>query len=56
MPAESPLWDIPNVIITPHNSSSSIGNEKRVFDCFVNILEQWANKKSPMTNEVLRTG
>ena len=56
LPAESPLWDLPNVIITPHNSSSSIGNEKRVFDCFVNILEQWADKQSSMTNEVLRAG
>ncbi len=56
LPATSPLWDAPNVIITPHNSSSSIGNEQRVFDCFAHILEQWANKTVPMTNEVLRTG
>jgi len=55
LPAESPLWDLPNVIITPHNSTSSSGNEKRVFDCFVQILEQWANQ-TPLTNEVLRTG
>ncbi len=55
LPAESPLWDLPNVIVTPHNSTSSSGNEKRVFDCFVQILEQWANK-TPLTNEVLRTG
>ena len=56
LPAESPLWSLPNVIITPHNSTSSRGNERRVFDCFTRILEQWANKQSPLTNEVLRTG
>ncbi len=56
LPAESALWDLPNVIITPHNSTSSRGNERRVFDCFTRILEQWANKQSPLTNEVLRTG
>ena len=55
LPAASPLWDLPNVIVTPHNSTSSSGNEQRVFDCFVHILEQWKNK-TPLTNEVLRTG
>ncbi len=54
LPAASPLWDLPNVIVTPHNSTSSSGNEKRVFDCFVHILEQWKNQ-TPLTNEVLRT-
>jgi phosphoglycerate dehydrogenase-like enzyme len=54
LPAESPLWDLPNVIITPHNSSSSDGNERRVFDCFMHILEQW-KKGTPLTNEVFRT-
>lgn len=55
LPAESPLWGLPNVIITPHNSTSSNGNERRVFDCFVHILEQY-KKGGPLTNEVLRTG
>jgi phosphoglycerate dehydrogenase-like enzyme len=53
LPAESPLWDMPNVIITPHNSSSSNGNERRVFDCLLNILEQW-KAGTPLTNEVFR--
>ena len=55
LPADSPLWDLPNVIITPHNSTSSNGNERRVFDCFLRILEQW-KMGTPLTNEVLRTG
>ncbi|MEQ1772359.1 MAG: D-2-hydroxyacid dehydrogenase [Burkholderiales bacterium] len=53
LPATSPLWDLPNVLVTPHNSSSSAGNERRVFDCFVRILEQWKNG-APLTNEVFR--
>lgn len=51
LPTESPLWDMPNVIVTPHNSTSSSNNERRVFDCFTQILEQWATQ-APMTNEV----
>jgi phosphoglycerate dehydrogenase-like enzyme len=55
LPVASPLWDMPNVIVTPHNSSSSAGNERRVFDCFVRILEQW-EISAPLTNEVFLTG
>jgi phosphoglycerate dehydrogenase-like enzyme len=54
LPATSPLWDMPNVIVTPHNSSSSAGNERRVFDCFVRILGQWKSG-APLTNEVFST-
>ncbi len=55
LPAASPLWDLPNVIVTPHNSTNSRGNERRVFECFVRILEQWKNN-APLTNEVFRAG
>ena len=55
LPEPSPLWDLPNVIITPHNASSSIGNERRVFDCFTGILGQFKTG-GPMTNEVLLVG
>ncbi len=53
LPTTSPLWDMPNVLVTPHNSTNSRGNERRVFDCFVGILEQWKNNV-PLTNEVFR--
>ncbi len=42
LPAASPLWSMPNVIVTPHNSTSSRGNERRVFDAFTHNLERWA--------------
>lgn len=41
LPAASPLWNMPNVIVTPHNSSSALGNEQRVFEVFVRNLERW---------------
>ena len=34
-PADSPLWDLPNVIISPHNASASTGNEKRCAEMFI---------------------
>lgn len=33
--ADSSLWDLPNVIITPHNASASTGNEKRCAEMFI---------------------
>ncbi len=53
LPATSPLWDMPNVIATPHNSSSSIGNERRVFDYLLRNLENWKNN-APLIHEALQ--
>ncbi len=51
LPPESPLWDLPNVIITPHNSSTSSGNEARAMAIFLRNLEHWA-RGEPLENEV----
>lgn len=34
----SPLWDLENVIITPHSAGHSLGNESRVMDLFLENL------------------
>ena len=49
LPRDSPLWDLPNVIITPHNASASTGNEKRSADMFVANFGHWA-RGEPMFN------
>jgi phosphoglycerate dehydrogenase-like enzyme len=51
--AESPLWDLPNVIVTPHNSSASAGNEPRINALFLDNLKRW-KKNQPLVNEVTR--
>lgn len=51
LPAESPLWDLPKVIISPHNSAAASGNDERVYRMFVANLEQW-HQKQALTNEV----
>jgi phosphoglycerate dehydrogenase-like enzyme len=41
LPKDSPLWELPNVIVTPHNASASTGNEKRSADMFVANFGHW---------------
>ena len=36
----SPLWDVDNVIITPHNSFVGEGNKKRIFECIYKALSE----------------
>ncbi|MDP2242134.1 MAG: D-2-hydroxyacid dehydrogenase [Burkholderiales bacterium] len=42
LPPESPLWNLPNVIVSPHNASASAGNEGRAADVFAANLVKWA--------------
>lgn len=53
LPAESPLWDLPNVIISPHNSAIAAGNEGRTVHYFLANLVSWA-KGEALVNEVRR--
>ncbi len=50
LPPASPLWGLPNVWITPHNSSASRGHEQRVVEKFEHEYKKWLNvhvKHSP---------
>ncbi len=49
LPAESPLWGMPNVIVTPHNASVSSGNDRRSAEIFLVNLEKWA-RGEPLLN------
>ena len=40
LPPESPLWSLPNVIVTPHNSAAGRGNEGRTAELFVRNLRR----------------
>ncbi len=51
LPETSPLWDLPRVIITPHNSGASRGNEARRRAVFVANFERWC-RGEPLLNEV----
>jgi phosphoglycerate dehydrogenase-like enzyme len=49
--ADSTLWDLPNVIISPHNASASSGNDDRAMRIFLANLVSWAHGR-PLQNEV----
>jgi phosphoglycerate dehydrogenase-like enzyme len=51
LPAESPLWGLPNVIVSPHNAQASSGNDGRAMQIFLANLVNWARGK-PLWNEV----
>jgi phosphoglycerate dehydrogenase-like enzyme len=42
LPAESPLWDIPNVSVSPHNASASSGNDVRAAKIFTENVKLYA--------------
>ena len=53
LPADSPLWDLPNVLVTPHNSGAAAGNNVRVLEIFLDNLGRW-QRGAPLVNEVFR--
>ena len=51
LPEDSPLWTLPNVIVTPHSAGFSDGNEERVARMFLANLGRWA-RGEPLCNRV----
>ena len=43
--ASSPLWEMDNVIVTPHSAGHSLGNEDRVLQLFVQNLRAFAGSE-----------
>ena len=43
LPEDSPLWDIPNLIATPHNSFVGEHNHARMMELVLRNLRQWRN-------------
>jgi D-2-hydroxyacid dehydrogenase (NADP+) len=50
LPAASRLWDMGNVIVSPHNASASSGNDRRAAELFLVNLGRWA-RCEPLVNE-----
>lgn len=51
LPPESPFWDLPNVIISPHNGATTPKTFERALDIFRENLDRWFAGK-PLLNLV----
>lgn len=51
VPPDSPLWDLPNLIMTPHSSSLYEGWETRAIELFADNLDRW-RRGEPLQNVV----
>jgi len=51
LPPESPLWDMPNVIISPHMSASTPHSQRRNLDLFCRNLQRYVAGE-PLVNVV----
>lgn len=51
----SPLWDLPNVIVSPHTASHSLGQNDAVLAIFLENLARWREGR-PLRNDVDRLG
>ncbi|NLO10252.1 MAG: D-2-hydroxyacid dehydrogenase [Clostridiales bacterium] len=46
LPADNPLWELPNVIITQHSSGLSVGNDTRRVNLFTDNLRRYLNNEA----------
>lgn len=52
LPEDSPLWDMKNVILTPHDAGASVRYEERAFDIFKRNLKSYVENGEVVENEV----
>ncbi|WP_168120301.1 D-2-hydroxyacid dehydrogenase [Paenibacillus sp. HB172176] len=52
LPKDSPLWGMDNVLITPHNSGSTVHYDDRALDIFLENLQAYLGTGQPSRNVV----
>jgi D-2-hydroxyacid dehydrogenase (NADP+) len=53
LPADSPLWDLPNVFITPHTAGETRAYEDNVIDILMENLARLWRGETELRNQVL---
>jgi phosphoglycerate dehydrogenase-like enzyme len=51
LPGDSPLWDLPNVIVTPHSAGATERSRERAVEIFADNLARYVHGE-PLRNEV----
>ncbi len=51
--ADSPLWNLPDVIVSPHNAAAASGNDERVYRMFIENLGRW-HRGEALVQEVFK--
>ena len=51
LPSDSPFWDLPNVVITPHNGATTFGTAQRSVEIFADNLKRFVAGE-PLRNVV----
>ncbi|QBI56579.1 D-2-hydroxyacid dehydrogenase [Streptomonospora litoralis] len=54
LPADSPLWDMPGVVVSPHMSGDVVGWRDELVDLFADNLDRFLNE-GPLLNVVDKT-
>lgn len=49
LPSDSPFWDMPNVLITPHSAAAAPRREERIVDIFLDNLRRYLDGQ-PLNN------
>lgn len=50
LPRDNPLWDMPNVIVSPHSASTVNAENRRIVDLFLDNLQRF-REGQPMRNQ-----
>ncbi|ODT20187.1 MAG: hydroxyacid dehydrogenase [Hyphomicrobium sp. SCN 65-11] len=53
LPASSPLWSMPHVIITPHSAGETVRYEDRVIDLLIENADRLARGETKLVNEIV---
>ena len=53
LPAESPLWDMDNVLISPHSASTVATENRTIVDLFTDNIQRWLSGR-PLRNRYQR--
>ena len=53
LPADSPLWDMDNVVLTPHSGGETQSYEDNVIDILLENVNRLTSGRTDLLNQVL---